>query len=497
MAIKYIQVFYGTDNLPYKDQARTVHFPITGQAFLGASNTTQIRFYIDQIGSINDTWVANAKLPNGKMGNKILGKGVDSDLQENYVYLDLSTFYTQAKGDLYISLNSFYGSVNITYDSLTDQYEINGIPTIQATGSIKLQIAYAVPLSSQDVEDTLTLQDLLAAISLQLPKLDSHYLKVIDSISNINNSLYENYLQAGDIIYSISEKAFYYVSGSYPSFTTNAITFELNDLIIENELRVVNGASYLTFGDNGLESLQDYLDAKQNQIAVVNLTTQSGTIASALLSSLALYPSYLTYGDHLFAHVEDDSTYYYFKKLFATNIIDNNTNLTYGEVWVRVNKTTGVFDTQLKQTWFYSKAESDDLLALKADKSNTYTKAEVDSIISSVYKPQGSASTSTLNGLTKSSTMNGYVYNVSNAGTLTNSDSTTLSVNVGDNVVFIWNNGSWYWDDLAGIIDLSGYVLKTTTIAGVDLQDNITAQELTDALVFMNNTTDIDYVMED
>ena len=44
---------------------------------------------------------------------------------------------------------------------------------------------------------------------------------------------------------------------------------------------------------------------------------------------------------------------------------------------------------------------------------------------------------------------------------------------------------------------LASYVLKTTTIAGIDLQDNITSQELTDALTYMNNTTDVDYVMED
>ena len=43
----------------------------------------------------------------------------------------------------------------------------------------------------------------------------------------------------------------------------------------------------------------------------------------------------------------------------------------------------------------------------------------------------------------------------------------------------------------------STYVKRTLTIAGIDLQNNISAQNLTDALVFMNTTTDIDYVMGD
>ena len=44
---------------------------------------------------------------------------------------------------------------------------------------------------------------------------------------------------------------------------------------------------------------------------------------------------------------------------------------------------------------------------------------------------------------------------------------------------------------------LNAKVDKTFTIAGISLTTNITAQALTDALVYMNNTTDIDYVMED
>ena len=54
---KILNVFYGADNLPYKDKERTVHFPIVGNGFQGANNTTQIKFYFSSLGDSNVTWV--------------------------------------------------------------------------------------------------------------------------------------------------------------------------------------------------------------------------------------------------------------------------------------------------------------------------------------------------------------------------------------------------------------------------------------------------------
>lgn len=118
----------------------------------------------------------------------------------------------------------------------------------------------------------------------------------------------------------------------------------------------------------------------------------------------------------------------------------------------------------------------------KFRESEIAKKSDISTAIANVYKVQGSETVSNLNSTTKTESMNGYVYNISTGGTLNNQDASTLAVNAGDNVVFIWNNGSWYWDKLASDIDLSGYVPKTTTIAGVDLQDNITASELKTAM---------------
>lgn len=408
MESKIMQIFYGNDCLPYKDIERVVHYPIVGSAFQGASQTTEIRFYIDEIGGTDATWVALAKLPNGKTGSKILQATYDSVLEEHYVSLSLSSFYTQAKGDLYISLQGYDGGVQQEYDSETEIYSIVGTPVIQATGSVKIAINYATQIVGNDEVETITLQEVLALISTKIDKNSGIYLKVVDLISAINTSAYKDYISNNDIVFTRAGRKFYIVSGSYPSFTYQEISLALSsatidvlnvsnalialgDAIFHREVRVVNGLTYLTFGENGLVSLQDYLDEKQNVIPVVTISpTHSGTISpSALLNSLARFPSYLTYtygnDSFIYIHSGTDGTYYYFRKLFKESVISNSTNLIYGgDVYIRVNKSTGAYEQIGEQRFWYSKDQADAKLDLKADKSATYTKTEIDNIIATL-----------------------------------------------------------------------------------------------------------------
>lgn len=80
--------------------------------------------------------------------------------------------------------------------------------------------------------------------------------------------------------------------------------------------------------------------------------------------------------------------------------------------------------------------------------------------LSAVYKIQGSATVQELEDLIQSASLNGYVYNLLDGGTLLNYDDTTVSVQEGDNVVFVWNDGDWYWDKLGGFVDTSGLASK-------------------------------------
>ena len=165
MESKIMQVFYGNDCLPYKDKARSVHYPIIGQAFEGASATTEIRFYVRDIGGVDTTkWIANTKLPSGKKGYKLLESAYDSVVQERYVVLTLDQFYTQEKGDVYISLNGYDGGITLEQDE-NDNYILEGTPIIQATGSIKITMQYAVQINQSDIQEYIDLDDILAYIT--------------------------------------------------------------------------------------------------------------------------------------------------------------------------------------------------------------------------------------------------------------------------------------------------------------------------------------------
>lgn len=71
------------------------------------------------------------------------------------------------------------------------------------------------------------------------------------------------------------------------------------------------------------------------------------------------------------------------------------------------------------------------------ESNDATSKQYVDNLLASVYKVQGSQNVAGLNSLYKSSTMQGFVYNVSDSGNLTNQNSSTVAVTAGDNVVFI------------------------------------------------------------
>ena len=101
-------------------------------------------------------------------------------------------------------------------------------------------------------------------------------------------------------------------------------------------------------------------------------------------------------------------------------------------------------------------------LALKADKSNTYTKAQVDAKLSGAYKVKGS---STFEALPKDNNVVGDVYNITNAFNLGGKH-----YDAGTNVV--WTEEGW--DALSGSFD-------TTAIEGSiqEVADNL-AQEILD-----------------
>lgn len=99
---------------------------------------------------------------------------------------------------------------------------------------------------------------------------------------------------------------------------------------------------------------------------------------------------------------------------------------------------------------------------------------KINNAVANIYSPQGSASVSELNELEVDFEMNGYVYDMSDSGTLNHG---SVQVNEGDNVAIIFDKSdethtTWKWDRLSGIIDLSNYPTKTgdNTFTGTNTQ---------------------------
>ena len=105
----------------------------------------------------------------------------------------------------------------------------------------------------------------------------------------------------------------------------------------------------------------------------------------------------------------------------------------------------------------------------------TTNKAATMADVTGIYRIQGNASVVDLNNADKSTLTAGFVYNIMGAsGDLLNSDTTTVRVSEGDNVVFVRDGASWKWDKLAATIDLSGYqtLISSTNKLSSDLVDD-------------------------
>ena len=584
MTEKIMKVFYDTNGLPYKDKARQVHYPLVGSAFMGASNTTQIRFYVGLLGNSNDTWVSCAKLPNGQLGYKMLSATYDSEEGEYYVSLSLTTFYTQYKGDVYIALQGYQSGVSIQETSVgSGIYKVVGTPTIQATGVIKLAMNYTPQISPSALSEDITAEDIqefLSAISTGIGG-------VIPKISSSNIASYDfdiNLFHENEIVFNDYDNSFYQlkvVNSDLKAYKVAELKLDNNnDGIIETDtlnvsnIKPINDAVYIEANQGnhrvrvdedfvGLETpLHEISIDEENGSAQVVSKDQYGYETGLRIDddrtvNLFFEPRDLQSGSHISVYndieisAEDDVIIDGNRVLKNGNEITNGytcvgtistsggqTNATdkthlqryptflFADVYVDVSAgydITKVFfrpqevgsRVYVSEPFKYTKRIGGGggsgsgmlgLIQFRIEFSSdfaTYTSTiiynellanqkYVDGRISTAYKIQGNQTVSYLNNtFVKTSGNNGYVFNVSDSGELRNADNTYVSVIAGDNVVFVYNGGSWYWDKLAGTIDTSNFVLKSTTIAGNDLSANISSATLTDSLVFATNS-DID-----
>ena len=571
MLSKIMKVFYGADCLPYKDKELQVHYPITGQVFQGASKTTEIKFYIDNIGDSDTTWVAVAKLPNGQKGFKELTTATDSD--GTYALLSLNTWFTQFKGDVYINLQGYDGGVQIDYDSETELYTISGDPVIQVTGSIKLTIAYATGIIDGDELDSHTIQEIWAQLGTKLNKNSRHYFKVVDNITSINTlPSYEDYLVDGDVVYSLDQKNFYSLSGTFGTFVATPIDLKLNSLIIDYLLQcgslqtgtiVVPHPEDISF-DATSQTLATWIDNKLK--IYVGITSSTTTLTSdqlALLNSNHSVGIYNYSDGKYYRYIGGQDGLEKYARVDLKDSVDNesmtinNDNVffhyrtgvvTFKSTSIEVSDTSVIYTKMDDTTGHEVRVSIDSNYDLKVELLNAnnevISSSDVDLPLESIvvsaqyydtYEYQGTTYNKVIvitlattdvptiipvgdlvNGLVDTTTFNNaldrkvdkmtslsstprvYAYfgNIQGSINTDNEDGTVVRRDTNNQIEVPSTPSGNTKATSKGYVD-NNFVPKTRTIAGNSLDANISASALTDNLVFMNNTTDIDYVMED
>lgn len=375
-----MNVYYGIDTLPYKDKECKVHFPIIGQTFAGSSLVDVIKFYVDNIGGISGIeWLAVVKRADGSLAYQELESS--SDTNGSYVTLPLSSYYTEKKGDLYITLNGYQGGVTITQDE-NDIWHVVGTPIVQVAGSVKLTIAYA-PILPQNAGalETITVQESLGLVASKLDKNSPYYLKVVSNINAINTSTYSSYLSSGDIVYSDYNKAFYKLSGDFGSFIASAIELYLGDLDIKYSLTLDGGAEIRVYDFNSLYSyaneqtlvqyiqnglslkanvsdvytqtqINTFLDAKADKANTPTISDMNSAIASAISGVYKYKGSVSTYDNLPTTDLTIGDVY---------NVEDTGDNYAWtGTTW---DKLAGIVDLSDYATLTYVNGQ----LALKAN----------------------------------------------------------------------------------------------------------------------------------
>ena len=420
MNTQIIKVYYGSDALPYKDRERTVHFPITGSTFIGSSDTTKIRFYVDgYLADENALWISVSKRADGTQGSQFLTTGTDGD-GDKYREMTLSGWYTEKKGDLYISLKGYQGGSTGYWDDDTGMYVVQGVPVIRATGSIKLAINYAPVGEYPYYEDEMaSFQDLVAQLGGKLNITSG--IKVVSNTSSIIISNEEE----GQLFYSKADKKLYQlVSGNivvffetydkdtldtkfsgkvdklttsgkyvYAHITAQQGEIQVSEDVINNAIPNRTNSGQLkvptTPTDNAHATSKQYVDdnlsLKADKATTYTKTETDNAIASAVSSVYKYAGTVPTYDDLPSSGLSVGDVY---------NVEDTGDNYAWtGTAWDKLSgtvdlsgyytktETNSLLDTKADKSTTYTKEQTNSLLDTKADKSTTYTKEQTDELL--------------------------------------------------------------------------------------------------------------------
>lgn len=402
---------------------------------------------------------------------------------------DLSNYYTKIQVNKLLNDKANIGDV----DSKVDDEEVKDVikdiqfNTSNPNGITMVMFKYdgsnktvSIPVASTSSAGIITSKDFLDFVKQH--QLQELHTEMIDTFADIR-AKYQKKLIAGLNIEIDQETNVISASGDLavqwdnitnkPDFKPVATSGDYNDLINKlkpgkdvsiSEDNVISIAIDSDSLEQSLTTLQSNIDKEAataraaetklgNDIATEKNRAQSAeqTISTNLQNEINRSTQVDTQHTNAINKEVQDR-----KEAIATEVSDRN-----AAILVETNRAKAK-EEELDNKITDHTAATNAALALKADKSDTYTKAQVDAKLSGAYKVKGS---STFEALPKDNNVVGDVYNIINAFNLGGKH-----YDAGTNVV--WTEDGW--DALSGSFD-------TTAIEGSiqEVADNL-AQEILD-----------------
>lgn len=402
---------------------------------------------------------------------------------------DLSNYYTKTQVNKLLNDKANIGDV----DSKVDDEEVKDVikdiqfNTSNPNGITMVMFKYdgsnktvSIPVASTSSAGIITSKDFLDFVKQH--QLQELHTEMIDTFADIR-AKYQKKLIAGLNIEIDQETNVISASGDLavqwdnitnkPDFKPVATSGDYNDLINKlkpgkdvsiSEDNVISIAIDSDSLEQSLATLQSNIDKEAataraaetklgNDIATEKNRAESAeqTISTNLQNEIDRSTQIDTQHTNAINKEVQDR-----KEAIATEVSDRN-----AAILVETNRAKAK-EEELDNKITDHTAATNAALALKADKSDTYTKAQVDAKLSGAYKVKGS---STFEALPKDNNVVGDVYNITNAFNLGGKH-----YDAGTNVV--WTEEGW--DALSGSFD-------TTAIEGSiqEVADNL-AQEILD-----------------
>lgn len=402
---------------------------------------------------------------------------------------DLNNYYTKTQINNLLNNKADVGDV----DSKVDDEEVKDVikdiqfNTSNPNGITMVMFKYdgsnktvSIPVASTSSAGIITSKDFLDFVKQH--QLQELHTEMIDTFADIR-AKYQKKLIAGLNIEIDQETNVISASGDIavqwdnitnkPDFKPVATSGDYNDLINKlkpgkdvsiSEDNVISIAIDSDSLEQSLATLQSNIDKEAataraaetklgNDIATEKNRAQSAeqTIGTNLQNEIDRSTQIDTQHTNAINKETQDR-----KEAIATEVSDRN-----AAILVETNRAKAK-EEELDNKITDHTAATNAALALKADKSDTYTKAQVDAKLSGAYKVKGS---STFEALPKDNNVVGDVYNITNAFNLGGKH-----YDAGTNVV--WTEDGW--DALSGSFD-------TTAIEGSiqEVADNL-AQEILD-----------------